>query len=347
MHNKLRWWQCIQGPAFVVIATVLVGSQAHIAKAQDIGTILKKPAISAVDRGVLETELGQRVKRLFGNAAALTATDARTKLVQPTKEKDVTKAGLDAYADVLAGELDRYVGQPEFNQALVATLVLKELESVKTVDSLVTALKSPHRAVRFAAVQGLQALRPRFKDDETVAGSVLTALGKAGADEKDEQVLRRVYETLNFKTVAAEFKFNDQAAAALSEIFAARLRQLAGGMRDEYRDEEGYAAAASCYPGASPARQAALIGALYGFLRISLDHYFDSDVPPEAVPVVIRRIQRLEKAIGDMISASKGTPPRSIAERLKSGDRQKQEKEARAGLEELHGILKGEPWKLP
>jgi hypothetical protein len=296
---------------------------------------------------ILQTEIAQRVKKLFGNPATLSASDARAKLVAQAKEKDVTKAGLDAWSEVLAGEVDKYVSSQDLTPALVATLMLKELESAKTVDTLLTALKSTHRAVRFAAVEGLQAIRPKLKDDEGAIANVLASLGKAGADEKDELVLRQIYESLNLKSVGAAAKSNDNAAAAMSEIFAARLRQLNGGSHDEYRDEDGYTAAVNCYAGASAENQAALVGAMYAFLRLSVNHYFDADVAAEALPGMGRRIGRLEKAIHDMISASKGTPPsKSVADKLKGGDR-KQEKDAKAALDELHTVLKGDPWKLP
>jgi len=341
-------WRGVSSPGAVILTAFVCAMAPGVCRAQDaVAAVLRKSAITAVDKGTLETELPPRVKHVFGNPTNLSAGDARNKLVTPTKEKDVTPAGLDAYSEVLCGELEKYVGQQDLNQALTATLVLKELESPKTIDTLLAALKSPHPGVRFIAVQGLQALRSKIKADDTAAPNVIAALGKAGADEKDEQVLRRIYETLNFKPASGDFKFNDQVAAALSEIFASRLRALTGGSHDEYRDEDSYAAAANCYAAATPPHQAALIAAMYEFLRFSLDHYFDPGVAPESLPVVIRRIQRAEKALDEMMNASKVTPQRSIADRLKPADRQKQEKDIRAALEELHTLLKGDPWKLP
>ncbi|MEK6642500.1 MAG: hypothetical protein AABZ08_01210 [Planctomycetota bacterium] len=341
-----KTWQHL--PGVLVVAVLAIPS---VLCAQDsLAEALKKKTLSSQDRATLEAEVGQRVKRTFGGTGGVILSDARDRLVKPTKEKDVTKEGVAAYAEILAGELETHCTSEDLNTAMAAVIVLDELESAPTAGALVAATKNKHSAVRYSAVRGLLNLRAKIKDDETACRMVLAALGEAGAKEKDEHVLRRIYQAINFKDVATDFKSMDFAAVALNSIMATRNAELAGGNHDEYRDEDAIAAAVGCYAGASDRQKAALVGNLHAFLAHTVDHYFDPGTTTEALGTIAKLAQRFEKGLTDMMKASKVSPPGNpIADMLKGSgaDRQKAEKDVRAGLEELRKTLRGDPWRLP
>jgi hypothetical protein len=57
--------------------------------------------------------------------------------------------------------------------------------------------------------------------------------------------------------------------------------------------------------------------------------------------------KKTEEAVRQMVKASKAREPaKSVADAMKKKDA-KNEEAAKAALDELQGILKGEPWNLP
>lgn len=338
--------QWLPGVFFVAIAATTQPLRGQ----EQVESILKKPTLSAADRGVLEAEVSNRVKSFIARSAGPQASEARDKLSKPAKAKEASNAGVETWVELVAGELDHPVAEGEFDTALASVIVLEELDHPKAIDTLTTGLHSKHAGVRYAAARALGQLRSRIKDDPAACQRAAGALGQAGAVERDELVLRRIYLSLNFKAAAPDFKLDDQAAAGLNEVLAGRAQRLKAGSRDEYKDEECLAAATACYPGASVTRQAAMVESLYLILQATVDHFLEPDTAPEAQPAMARLAQRIERTLHDMIRLSKATPPsKLVSDLLKSpgSDRQKLDKEVRAGLEELRGVLRGDPWKLP
>lgn len=336
------------GVVLVVVATFAAGVRAQ----DSVEEIIKKPGtLSPQDRGTLETEIAQRVKRVFsGTGAASKIENARERLVKPVKIKGANPSTVDVYADLMSGELESMATGDDFDVALTAVLVLEELESAKTLDSLLASLHSKHAGVRYTAARAIGLLRAKIKDSAAACEKALSALGQAGSTEADEQVLRRIYAALNFKASASSFKFDDQAAAALNLVLASRVQQIKSGNRDTSRDEDAIAAATACYGGANAARQAELIGHLYVLLDATVERYLDADTAPEALADIAKLAQRIERAMHDMIKASKAGPPRKLVSDLlktAAANREKLAPDVRAALQELRTVLRGDPWKLP
>ncbi|MBI5763272.1 MAG: hypothetical protein HZA51_07090 [Planctomycetes bacterium] len=332
-----------------VLIVIVLASPAAVRAQDSVTEILRKPALTPTDRGTLEAEISQRVKRTFGGSTPVNVNEARDRLAKPAKEKDVSKEGLNVYSEIVAAELETPAASEDLNTSLTAVLILEDLECAPTVGALITATKNKHPAVRYAATRGIANLRTKIKDDESTCRKAFAALGEAGAKEKDEHVRRRIYQALNVKEAAADFKHMEPVAAALNAVLAARISELAGGSNDEYRDEEAVSAAVGCYVGCSARQQAALVGNLFSLLRHTVDHYFDAGTALEALPTIARLAQRFEKGLTEMMKAAKvSAPSRQVSDLLKAGaDRQKAEKDARAALDDLRKTLRGEPWRLP
>ncbi len=340
-----KTWQRLPSVLIVIMLAIPAASRAQ----DSVTETLRKATLTPQDRGTLEAEVSQRVKRTFGGSTPVNLNEARDRLAKPAKEKDVSKEGLNVYSEIVAAELEGPAASEDLNTSLTAVLILEDLESAPTVGALIAATKNKHPAVRYAATRGIANLRSKIKDDESTCRKALAALGEAGAKEKDEHVRRRIYQALNVKEAAADFKHMEPVAAALNAVMSARITELAGGSHDEYRDEEAVAAAAGCYAGCSARQQAALVGNLYSLLGHTVDHYFDAGTAPEALPTIARLAQRYEKGLTDMMKAAKvSAPSKQVSDLLRAGaDRQKAEKDARAALDDLHKTLRGEPWRLP
>lgn len=339
-HRSLLW--------FTALVLAVAGAPAS---AQDsLESIIKSPTLSRAQRATMEAEISVRVKRL-ADAGANDArrADARERILRTAQIKGASPAGLDAYAEICASELVPLLTNPLYEMAQDATLLLTDLNNPNTVRAFAVALESKYAAVRLIAARGIQTLHKKLADRQSDCEDALTALGKAGAAERNEHALRVIYQAINFPADVPNFKYKDSCAAALNAIFDARIQQLHGGSHDEQRDAEGLTAAAACYAGASPDQKARLMGHLVDFLQLSIDRYFDPDTGEESLPLLADAVDRIETVIYGMMKQSNVTPPSSrMAGKLKSkvSDRKKLETEIQASLKELHSQLEKEPWKL-
>ncbi len=321
------------------------------ASAQDsLETIIKSPTISRTQRATMEAEITVRVKRMAdAGANDVRRTDARERILRTAQIKGASVAGLDAYAEICASQLVPLFSNPLYEMEQDVTLLLTDLNNPNTVRAFAVALESKHAAVRLIAARGIQTLHKKLADRQSECEDALTALGKAGAAERNEHALRVIYQAIDFPADVPNFKYMDACAGALNSIFDARLQQLRGGSRDEQRDAEGLTSAAACYAGASADQKARLMGHLADFLQLAIDRYFDPDTGDESHPHLADAVDRLETAIFGMMKQSNVTPPSiRMAGRLKAkvSDLKKLETEIRASLKELHSQLEKEPWKL-
>ena len=335
-------------PWFFALAPVLAGAPVF---AQDaLESIIKSGTISGRQRATMEAELAQRVKRLADSGSnEPRRVEARDRLIRTAQTKGASKAGLDAYAEICADELRPVMTNALFVLAKDALLVLSALDNANTAPAYAAALESPHAAIRLMAARGIQSLQKKLADRQSECEDVLAALGRAGAAERNEHVLRVIYQAVNFPAAAPKFKYADAATAALNAIFTSRLQQLAAGSRDEKRDVLGWAAATDCYGGAGDEQKALLMRNMAGFLQTVVDRFFDPDTGEDAYPALTDAADRIEKIIHDLIKASNVAPPtQRVAARLKGriSDRKKARTEAQADLQALMAILQKEPWNL-
>lgn len=335
-------------PWVFALAPVFAGAPAF---AQDaLESIIKSATISGRQRATMEAELSQRIKRLAdAGTNEPRRVEARDRLIRTAQAKGASKAGLDAYAEICAEELRPIMTNPLFDVAQDALLVLSALDNAFTAPAYAAALESPHAAIRLMAARGIQSMHKKLADRQSLCEDVLAALGRAGAAERNEHVLRVIYQAVNFPATVSKFKYADAAAAALNAIFTSRLQQLAGGSRDERRDAMGWAAVSACYSGAGSDQKALLMRNMAGFLQTVVHRYFDPDTGDEAHPALADAVDKIEKVIHDLMQASNVKPPANrLATRLKGriSNRKKAESEVQADLGALMAILQKEPWNL-
>jgi hypothetical protein len=332
---------------------VVVGITAAItstAFAQDkLAAIMVKPKLTKEDLAQIEAEVSERAKKLADAGSEKDRTKACEKIVAPVKTQGATKAALDAYAEACSSQFDALVTKDSFETAFDAVRVLLELENQNAASSLAAALKSRYPAIRFRAARGLHALHVKLKGDSDKCKTALHALGEAGASENDKIVLGAIYQAINFYSDVPDFQFGDECAQALNMVFAARVKLLSSGTFDEVVDEPGFDAAAASYGSASADEKAKLARHLAGLLSHAVDRYFAPDTADEYLPTLAGSIKKMEESLRAMIKASdKDAPGATISAAISSkGSLAKKQEPARAALQELLGVLKGDPWNVP
>ncbi|RIK62184.1 MAG: hypothetical protein DCC65_17790 [Planctomycetota bacterium] len=325
-------------------ALVLLAATGRAAAQDPLVDQMKSPEISARQRATMEAEVSLRVKRLkdAGTNADL-RDEAKSRILRTATVEGATKAALDVYAEICANELTSLITGDTFETASEGVLILMELDNPATTDALIEGLGSKHAGVRLMAARAIQKLHAKLGNRSR---AVLRALGRAGARESDEFVLRVIYQAIDFKADVRNFKAGD-AAEALAMVLEARAAQLSGGSRDETRDEVGVEAAARCYEDASAGDKARLIGAVAIILESALSRYFDPDTAPEFLATLSRYIARIEEVIVDMAKAS---GVNLSCDRLKlnprATDKKKQQADSEKVLDCIRRALAGDPWKI-
>lgn len=332
--------------AFLLLLTLAPTGQR--ASGQDsLADIAKSAQITARQRATMEAELSIRVKRLkdAGSNSSLRA-EAKERILRTAQTAGASRAFLDAYAEICANELTSLITGDALEPAAEALLILMDLDNAATSDALVEGLGAKHASVRLMSARAIQRLHGKLSGDGGKSRAVLRALGRAGAKESDEFVLRVIYQAIDFKASAKSFSAAD-AAEALVTVFDARVQSLASGSRDELKDEAGIEVAARCYADAKPGDKARLIGSMSAFIDNALTRYFDPDTAPEYLATLSRMTTRIEEAVRDMAKAS---GVNLSCDRLKlnprASDRMKQEPDARKVLDCINKALSGNPWNI-
>ncbi len=334
-----------------VTALVLAAAGAPAHAQDSLETIIKSPTISRGQRATMEAEVSQRAKRLAdAGPNEPQRADFKEKLIRTAQTKGASAAGLDAYAEICASELTPLVTQNLYEVAQDAVQTLTVLDNASTVPAFAAALTSEHAAIRLMAARGIQTLHAKLANRQAECEEALSALGKAGAVERNEHVLRVIYRAINFPIDVPNFKFADPCAAALNTVFGGRMQQIAGGSRDQQRDAEGLIAAAACYAGAGKEQKSRLMGHMADFLQSAVDRYLNPDTGEDSLTGLAGVVDRIETVIFDMMKQSNVTPPATrLSSRLKGriSDRKKLETEVRSTLNELLSVLEKDPWKVP
>lgn len=334
---------------FTAILVLVTATTPAAVSADVLESVVKKAKLDRADRAKIEAEITVRVKRFMDAAGnPRRRRNARQELIATSRIPGATSAGLDAYAEACADELNGPIHNKKLMVALDAINILVALDNQNTAAALARALSSEHVSVRYAAADGIRALHKTLAKRRSACRNILRALGRAGETERHELVLREAYRAINFKADVANFQSTDEAAQALARVFAARSEQLSKGSHDEWKDLEGYIAAADCYADANPDTQRELIRHLAHFLTIHVERYAAPDLADAYLPTLRKTVRSLEKSIHGMMRTSKVSPPGktvSAAIRKKPGNRSK--RKARAALTELNALLKREPWNLP
>jgi|CXWL01.1.fsa_nt_gi hypothetical protein len=331
-----------------LLPCLLLASTAPSALAQGrLEDAIKKPKPTRQELATIEAEVAQRVKKLseaVGDSARL--QDAKERLTKPAKSKDASPAGLAALTQACAKELSSLVADEDLDLGMASVLILRELDDVGSAEALAAALRSSHASVRIMAARSIHLLHKKLKGKKEECETVISALGLAGAAEKNPFALRRIYEAIK---IDPGTELADRIADALIQVLASRVRQLAQGSRDEQIDVEGVEAAAACYARAGATQRVGLMRNLSALLAAAVNHYFEPDIGSEQLPRIAKTIAGIEQAMTAMARESKATPPSvKIADitKTRASDRAKQEKQAREALAAWLKVLKGEPWKI-
>jgi len=317
--------------------------------AQDrLDPIAKKAKLGSRDRAEIAAEVADRAGRL-----AQVGTDpdlrsrARDRLIATARIKGATKEFLDVYSEACATELEPLTTREAFETGFDAVWVLVDLDHPRTAGALAAALKSAQAPTRLRAARGLQMLQKRIAADDKTCQVVCRALGEAGADEREETVLRVIYEAIDFGAEVKGGKLAEECARALNSILAGRVRRLKAGDRNETVDQPAVALAVRCFAGASEAQQKQLLANLTALLSHAVDRYFAADTAEGYLAALADVVKKTEAAIHDLMKASKGKPPNdTVAAAIGKSKNPKNEQPARTALKDLKTALQGDPWNI-
>ena len=161
---------------------------APAAFAQDpLEKIAQKTKIDRLDQARIQTEVSERAKKLAdAGTDANQRLQARERLLSTYRLKTASKDFKDFYAECCAKGLELLATSEVFETGFDAVMVLSELGSVKTAETLAEALKSVHAATRLRAARGLQALQKQLVADPKAAKIPLRALGEAGEPFREQ-----------------------------------------------------------------------------------------------------------------------------------------------------------------
>ncbi len=312
--------------------------------------LLKKPSLNREEKATLEAEVKNKVKQLIDAPNAQALADRRDFLLKLARASGMTPAGRAALAGAAAEPLQIVAAGEAFDAAFAASSVLIELKHAGAVGAMVAVLASEFPAVRYMAARGLKNTMPQIQTSAGEFASALNGLSQHGAKERDPVVLRMIYDAIDVHAAGINIKDGDSCAEALAAVFRGRLESLAAGSRDESKDLRGIAASTACYEKAAEAGRVQLAAAMAGLLDHCVNRYFDPDTSVESRPGLADVAAEQEKALRQFMKTSGVKEPgKTVAAVLKarSADLAKQETEARAALDEIRKILRGEPWKLP
>lgn len=317
---------------------------APTARAQDaIEQIIRKERITRGDRAIMEAEIDTRVGRLVRAAGASQRTDARERLSKPMASKNASPEGRRVYAEICAEKLAPVIEDPSLERAFDAAMVLRDLGHPACATALVGGLSSDHPAVRLMSARGIQEQHAALAGDAGACRRALRALGRAGRKETDENVLRVIYQAVDFTSDVKDFGYGDQSASALNEILEGRLRQLAEGSNDEYKDEYAAGVAARCFKAAAVNDRKRMARRLAGMLQHCVDRFLDPQTAPEYLDTLNAQIRDMDEAVRRMIQEGGGSPPRSQL-RLSTRARIEQQKDdARKAVADLLRAVDGLP----
>ncbi|GJQ27478.1 MAG: hypothetical protein HBSAPP02_25100 [Phycisphaerae bacterium] len=334
-----------------IVSLCAVVLASPFAQAQSsLETLLKKASLNREEKATLEAEIKNKVKQLVDAPNAQALTDRRDFLLKLTRTSGMTPAGLAALADAAAEPLQIVAAGDAFDAAYAATVVLVELKHPRAVGAMVAVLASEFPAVRYMAARGLKSTMPQLQASPGEFTTALEGLAQRGTKERDPIVLRALYDAIDVHAAGINAKNGDACATALATVFRGRLDALASGSRDESKDLRGIAASTPCYEKAGEDGRVQLAAAMAGLLDHCINRYFDPDTSVEARPGLADVAAEQEKALRQFMKTSGVKEPgKTVAAVLKSQstDLAKQETDARAALEEIRRILRGDPWKLP
>lgn len=330
-----------------IAVTLCAAPRASLAK-DELESIVKKDKLSDGDVATIDTVIEQRVRKLAEAAKNPKALrDARDALIATATVKQATSAGLDAYAASCSKSLIGPVLSDSLAVGLEATRVLTELSNPRCVETLTSALRSPHAAVRYRAAVGIRDLHAKIASNRAAVRPTLSALGSAGALEENELVLRSIYEAIDFKKSAANFQFGDDSAAALSEIFTARLVALNRGSRDESKDTAGLEAAGRCFADANDAHKFEIVAALIAFLGRHADRYGATDTAPEYISSLQAVARTTEGSLKTALDFARvGAPDFPVSRNMTQKVTDATRKAVQDGLNEWREAANKSPWPV-
>lgn len=342
----------MRGPRTIhcLLVAAIAAASPLAAGADPLAPIVEKTQLERADIATIETYVKQRVRRLVDAGKDADARGkAREAILETASHRKASQAGLTAYAEAVANEIvGTVLGTDVFETTLDAVLILNAIDNPGTATALAQSLHSRHAAVRYRAALGIKRQHAALAGDPSAVDSVLRALKIAGAKERDELVLRAIYEAVDFCSTVKDFNRAADVADALVEILGARISQLEGGSRDEWRDEAGIAAAAACYPKASAEQQKRLIVLVHRYQRVLADRYAARDIASEYLPTLRRLALACDRAINRMIQSSNAAPPsRGLVDAMKPRPSADAVKAVEAVVADYAAVLSKDPWKLP
>lgn len=335
--------------AWLTALIVLGGVQS--ARAQiDIAGLSSKREFTASERNRVRAWVDERVAALGRAKRPNDQKRARDDLIKPFEAEGATAQFRDLYGRECGRALAPLVGGPDFNFAHPLALLLLRMPVVGTADALLSAIQSPHAAVRYQAAKGLRALHAVLSDPAEY-GPVLDALSQAGIAESEPIVVEAIYRAIDFSDVKG-FTGADAVARALIPILRSRFLQLETRSRHEVADIPAFQAIASVFPKTTePDLRHQVAWTLARFLRHYSRRYTELGVTGGGASL-LAPIDACERALEAVAKSAEGSPPPRdrVAAQIRAKADHSKVLAALAGWigeGDKSGTLNGAPWNLP
>lgn len=334
----------------LVATFILLGLGSTVAEARDeLEAIVRKDKLSASDRATIESEVNRRARRLEESAGkARQLREARDILTATAKVSKASADGLQTYAEAVTQKLSPLAATHDLALGLEVVEVLAILNHPATAEALAAALTSPNSAVRLRAAVAIRNMHSRLLTDRAACRMVLSALGRAGATEKNDVTLRGIYGAISFGDGAPSAQLDDEIAAALCEIFPRRSAMLQAGSGDEWADTPGFEAAGRVFANAADARKKQLVSYLLDFLERHVDRYASPDTAPEYIPTLAAATRALEQTLRTALQSANLSAPSTLASAKMSERRTDASRKAvQSALSDWREAFSKSPWAVP
>ena len=210
---------------FRLSAVVAALSAALVAAAQNpppagpLDDLKTKPALTDEERGVIKEWLTQQIGAIVNGASPKAAVELRSNF-------SGTDGFKDAYITLSIELIAPVVPRAEVAASAQLVALLGSYQSLKTLDTLLEALKDKRPAVRSAAAVGLRVLQPRIAaSGGGEFGKSVEALRSAAKAESSAPALRLMYLALDYPNLPADV---GTLTTALLDILETRSKAYKG-----------------------------------------------------------------------------------------------------------------------
>jgi hypothetical protein len=239
--------------------------------ADALASIRTKDVLAEEDRTAIRTFVTERFAALQGDDAGL----AQEAFAQLRTAYEGSRGFREAYAGIVIQAVGQGFGSAKDVPAARMITLIYTLNVADAAGVLIEALKDPRAGVRAAAAATLRGLRERLAQaGADFAGRALAALRDAARRETARDVLKEMYQAMNYAGVAGGADPR-VAAAAILDVLDDRARKYAAGeeISAAGADEAGFRAASGVLANLSEEERKRLLAAAGTMMKRALVDY--------------------------------------------------------------------------